>query len=102
MLLVCHAERQTLAAVLAVAQLADRSVHICHVARKDEILMIREAKERGWPVTCEVAPHHLLLQADALAEGWREVRPVLSQTDEDVKALWENLKYIDCFATDHG
>jgi carbamoyl-phosphate synthase/aspartate carbamoyltransferase/dihydroorotase len=100
--IVCHAERQTLAAVLAVAQLAGRSVHICHVARRDEIELIVQAKERGWPVTCEVAPHHLLLKADQLPMGWREVRPELSQTDDDVQALWSNLKYIDCFATDHG
>lgn len=64
--------------------------------------MFSEAKERGWKVTCEVAPHHLLLRQDNLADGWREVRPKLAQTDDDVKALWENFKFIDCFATDHA
>jgi carbamoyl-phosphate synthase/aspartate carbamoyltransferase/dihydroorotase len=39
--IVAHAERQTLAAILTVAQLADRPIHICHVARKEEIELIR-------------------------------------------------------------
>lgn len=39
--IVAHAERQTLAAVLAIAQLSGRSIHICHVARKEEIELIR-------------------------------------------------------------
>jgi carbamoyl-phosphate synthase/aspartate carbamoyltransferase/dihydroorotase len=64
--------------------------------------MIREAKKRGMPITCEVAPHHLFLRQEDLPEGWREVRPELGQTDEDIKALWDNMAYIDCFATDHG
>ncbi|KAI6183142.1 CAD protein [Aphelenchoides bicaudatus] len=100
--IVAHAERQTLAAILTVAQLADRPIHICHVARKEEIELIRNAKERGWAVTCEVAPHHLFLKRTDLVAGFCEVRPELSNSDEDVKALWDNMKYIDCFATDHA
>uniref|UniRef100_A0AC35TK30 CAD protein n=1 Tax=Rhabditophanes sp. KR3021 TaxID=114890 RepID=A0AC35TK30_9BILA len=99
--IVCHAEKETLAAVLAISNLSGHSVHICHVARKEEIELIRNAKEQGWNVTCEVAPHHLFLIESDLPEGTREVRPKLAE-NEDVKALWENLKYIDCFATDHA
>ena len=68
-----------------------------------QILVIKVAKERGLPVTCEVAPHHLFLTEDSL-EGCRitgEVRPKLV-TKEDQDALWENIDIIDCFATDHG
>ncbi|CAI5440616.1 unnamed protein product [Caenorhabditis angaria] len=99
--IVCHAEKQTLAAVLCVAQMANRAVHVCHVATKDEILLIKDAKKRGWAVTCEVCPHHLLLTEKDLPEGIREVRPRLV-TEEDRKALWDNLEFIDCFATDHA
>lgn len=53
-------------------------------------------------MTCEVCPHHLLLTVDDLPVGWREVRPRLSKSKEDVQALWDNLDVIDCFATDHG
>ncbi|GCB80088.1 hypothetical protein scyTo_0016101, partial [Scyliorhinus torazame] len=102
--IVAHAERQTVAAILMVAQLYQRSVHICHVARKEEIQIIRAAKQKGVQVTCEVAPHHLFLSEEDLeciGHGKGQVRPMLS-TKEDVKALWENLDIIDCFATDHA
>ncbi|KAK0425292.1 hypothetical protein QR680_009128 [Steinernema hermaphroditum] len=98
---VCHAEKQTLAAVLSVAQLTNRAVHICHVSGADEMRLIKMAKEKGWQVTCEVCPHHLIFSQSDLPEGIREVRPRLG-TAEDVKALWEHLDYIDCFATDHA
>ncbi|NWJ08702.1 PYR1 protein, partial [Crypturellus undulatus] len=102
--LVAHAERQTVAAVLMVAQLYQRPVHICHVARREEILLIKAAKQRGVAVTCEVAPHHLFLCRDDVArlgEGRGAVRPALG-TRHDMEALWENMDTIDCFATDHG
>lgn len=41
-----HAEDQTCAAVIMLASLYDRSVHICHVARKSEITIIKAAKEK--------------------------------------------------------
>uniref|UniRef100_UPI000EF55C47 CAD protein n=2 Tax=Homo sapiens TaxID=9606 RepID=UPI000EF55C47 len=102
--IVAHAEQQTVAAVLMVAQLTQRSVHICHVARKEEILLIKAAKARGLPVTCEVAPHHLFLSHDdleRLGPGKGEVRPELGSR-QDVEALWENMAVIDCFASDHA
>lgn len=55
-------------------------------------------------MTCEVCPHHLFLCHDdlvGLGTGWSEVRPRLCSRD-DQDALWDNLDYIDCFATDHG
>ncbi|MFQ5617322.1 MAG: amidohydrolase family protein [Anaerolineales bacterium] len=102
--IVAHAERQTLAALLFVAALHERPVHICHISRREEILMIQAAKEKGYPVTCEVAPHHLFLNTsdfEWLPPGRREVRPRLA-TPEDQQALWDNLDVIDCFSTDHA
>jgi carbamoyl-phosphate synthase/aspartate carbamoyltransferase/dihydroorotase len=101
--LLAHAEGNNLAAAILAAHLAGRSIHIVHVSRRDEIELIRAAKERGFAVTCEVCPHHLFLTlADCgLAPGFIEVRPRLAgQTDVD--ALWANLDVIDCFATDHA
>uniref|UniRef100_A0A8C6VDJ5 Carbamoyl-phosphate synthetase 2, aspartate transcarbamylase, and dihydroorotase n=1 Tax=Naja naja TaxID=35670 RepID=A0A8C6VDJ5_NAJNA len=102
--IVAHAEKQTVAAILMVAQLYQRPVHICHVARKEEILIIKAAKQKGIEVTCEVAPHHLFLCQEDLrriGEGRGQVRPMLG-TREDMEALWDNLDTIDCFATDHA
>jgi carbamoyl-phosphate synthase/aspartate carbamoyltransferase/dihydroorotase len=100
----CHAEGRTVAAAIFVAQLFDRPVHICHVSRKDEIELIRKAKEKGIRVTCEVTPHHLFLTRDdgkAIGAGRCEVRPMLA-TRADVEALRANLDIVDCFATDHA
>lgn len=102
--LLCHAEGRTVAAAILAAHLAGRSIHICHVSRKDEIELIRAAKNRGLQITCEVTPHHLFLtDADARASkpGRGEVRPSLA-TRQDRDALRANLDIIDCFATDHA
>jgi carbamoyl-phosphate synthase / aspartate carbamoyltransferase / dihydroorotase len=99
-----HAEGETLAAALKMAEEMKRPVHFCHVSRKDEILLIRAAKERGAPVTCEVTPHHLFLsEADisSIGVGRSEVRPRLASL-ADQQALWDNLDVIDCFASDHA
>ncbi|XP_043931401.1 CAD protein [Protopterus annectens] len=102
--IVAHAEKQTVAAILMVAQLYQRPIHICHVARKEEIQIIKAAKQKGVQVTCEVAPHHLFLcqeDLDRIGHSRGQVRPMLG-TREDMEALWENLDTIDCFATDHA
>jgi dihydroorotase-like cyclic amidohydrolase len=102
--LVAHAEGRTLAAVILVAALYDRPLHLAHVSSRQEILLIRKAKQKGWKVTCEVTPHHLFLTQEdipALGPGRSEVRPPLA-TPQDQAALWENLDVIDCFATDHA
>lgn len=99
-----HAEREKTGAVILMASLLDRPIHICHVARKEEILIIRAAKERGLKVTCEVCPQHLFLSTndiDRIGYGRAEVRPVLC-SPEDQAELWKNLDFIDVFATDHA
>jgi dihydroorotase-like cyclic amidohydrolase len=102
--IVAHAEGRTLAAVILMSALYDRPVHLAHVATREEITLIRQAKERGLKVTCEVTPHHLFLcDADLprLGPGRCEVRPRLAAA-EDRAALWANLAVIDCFASDHA
>jgi carbamoyl-phosphate synthase/aspartate carbamoyltransferase/dihydroorotase len=102
--IVAHAESRSLAAVILMADLFDRPVHLAHVSLREEILLIRRAKEKGLKVTCEVAPHHLFLsQADIprIGPGRSEVRPRLA-SPADQAALWENLDIIDCIATDHA
>jgi len=102
--IVAHAERRSLAAVILMAALYHRPVHLAHVSLREEILLIRKAKEQGLPVTCEVAPHHLFLSVDdipSLGAGRSEVRPRLASA-ADRQALWDNLEVIDCFATDHA
>lgn len=105
--IVLHSESRSMAAGILFAALFKRPVHIAHVSLREEILLIKAAKERGLPVTCEVCPHHLFLSKEDLPAisqehpGRGEVRPRLA-SKEDVAALWENLDVIDCFATDHA
>ncbi len=115
--IVVHAESRSMAAAILFAAIYDRPIHIAHVSLKEEILLIKAAKERGIKVTCEVCPHHLFLSEGGIplsptpsslqgirekGKGGRsEVRPRLA-AQEDVDALWQNLDVIDCFATDHA
>ena len=105
--IVLHSESKTMAAGILFAAIYDRPIHIAHISLKEEVLLIKAAKERGIKVTCEVCPHHLFLSKDDIPTishghpGRSEVRPRLA-TKEDVDALWENIDVIDCFATDHA
>ncbi|MCX6035046.1 MAG: amidohydrolase family protein, partial [Chloroflexi bacterium] len=105
--IVAHSESRSMAAIILMAAIYDRSVHIAHISLKEEVLLIKAAKECGIKVTCEVCPHHLFLTKDDIPSishghpGRGVVRPRLA-TKEDVDALWANLDVIDCFATDHA
>jgi dihydroorotase len=81
------------------------ALHICHVSTAGSAEIIRWAKSKGWPVTAEVTPHHLLL-TDELAVGYDpvfKVNPPL-RTAADVAELRRALAdgTIDCVATDHA
>ena len=80
-------------------------LHICHVSTAGSVEIIRWAKSKGWPVTAEVCPHHLLL-TDALAATYDpvyKVNPPL-RGEADVDALRAGLAdgTIDVVATDHA
>jgi dihydroorotase len=80
-------------------------LHVCHVSTAGSVELIRWAKAKGWHVTAEVTPHHLLL-TDELAASYDpvyKVNPPL-RTAEDVAALRAGLAdgTIDAVATDHA
>ena len=78
--------------------------HVCHVSTKESVQIIREAKARGVNVTCETAPHYLLLTEDDLQEDGRFKMnpPIREKADRD--ALIEGLLdgTVDMIATDHA
>jgi len=80
-------------------------VHFCHVSTAGSVEIVRWAKRKGWNVTAEVTPHHLLLTDDLVAsyDPVFKVNPPL-RTTEDVEALREALAdgTIDAVATDHA
>ena len=78
--------------------------HICHVSTKESVELIRKAKAEGLDVTCETAPHYLLMDDSFLQEDGRfKMNPPL-RSPEDRQALIEGLKdgTIDMIATDHA
>jgi dihydroorotase len=80
-------------------------VHFCHVSTAGSVELIRWAKSKGWNVTAEVTPHHLLLTDELVAsyDPVFKVNPPL-RTQEDVEALRAGLAdgTIDAVATDHA
>ncbi len=78
--------------------------HVCHVSCRESVELIREAKRQGIDVTCETAPHYLLLDEDDLEEDGRfRMNPPL-RAREDREALVEAVAdgTIDMIATDHA
>jgi dihydroorotase len=84
---------------------AGYKIHIAHVSTKGTVDIIREAKNRGINVTCEVTPHHIALWDDMITEGYTDckVNPPL-RSREDVEAIKQALRdgTIDAIATDHA
>lgn len=80
------------------------SYHVCHISCKESVDIIRRAKKDGVDVTCETAPHYLILNDMCLEEDARfKMNPPI-RSEEDRLALLEGIKdgTIDMIATDHA
>ncbi len=89
---------------LRLAEKTGCKYHVCHVSAKESIELIREAKKSGIDVTCETAPHYLVLD-DSLLEDFGRFKmnpPIRSKKDRD--ALIEGILdgTVDMIATDHA
>ncbi len=90
---------------IALAQAVNGAIHIAHVSTKGSIEFIADAKKRGIKVTCETAPHYLLLTHEKLLQKDADFRmnpPLREQSDVDamVKAVVDGT--VDCIVTDHA
>jgi dihydroorotase len=99
------AEEAIIARDCLLAAHVESALHVCHVTTAGSVEIIRWAKAKGWRVTAEVTPHHLLLTDEAAAsyDPVYKVNPPL-RTADDVAALRAGLAdgTIDCVATDHA
>jgi dihydroorotase len=99
------AESTMVARDASLAGYEDGRVHFMHLSCSDSVLAVADAKERGYRVSAEVSPHHLLLTEDALLgmDTRMKMHPPLA-TDRDRRALIDGLLCgtIDCIATDHA
>lgn len=89
---------------LMLAEQTGCKYHVCHISTKESVEVIRKAKRRGVDVTCETAPHYLVLtDSDIREDGSFKMNPPL-RADEDREALIEGVLdgTIDMIATDHA
>ncbi len=78
--------------------------HVCHVSTAESVALVRRAKARGLAVSCETAPHYLLLtDGDLREEGRFKMNPPL-RSAADRAALREGIAdgTIEVLATDHA
>lgn len=98
-------EAASVARDIMLAELTGAHLHVCHISSARTVEIIREAKQRGVRVTCEVTPHHFTLTEEAVRgyEVNAKVGPPL-RTAADVAAMKEGLRdgTIDAIATDHA
>ena len=99
-----ESEWQPIARNIRLAAETGCALHICHISTKERVEVIRRAKAEGVDVTCETAPHYLLLSENDLQDDGRfKMNPPL-RTEADRRALIEGLRdgTIDMIATDHA
>lgn len=99
------AEEIMVARDIALAEISRARLHLAHISTAGSLEMVKKAKEKGLPVTCEVTPHHLCL-TEEWVKGYNtnaKVNPPL-RTGYDVSALNKGLQagYIDAISTDHA
>jgi dihydroorotase len=81
-------------------------LHVAHLSTAGGLELVREAKRKKLPVSCEVTPHHLTLTDEEIKKSFNpnlRVNPPV-RSKKDVEALREGLidGTIDAIATDHA
>jgi len=87
-----------------ICALTGARLHVAHMSAKDSLDLVREAKRRGLPVTCEVTPHHFTLtDEDVVYDARYKMNPPLASR-ADREALLAGLAdgSVDAIATDHA
>lgn len=90
---------------VTLAESTGTRIHICHVSTETSVALIRDAKKRGVQVTCESAPHYMLLTDKELLRqdaNWRMNPPLREQ--RDCEAIIQGFcdGTIDAMITDHA
>ena len=98
-------EEAMVARELVLAEETGAHIHLAHISTKGSVQLIREAKTRGVPVTCETCPHYFSLTEENVRTFgvMAKMNPPL-RTEDDRLAIIRGLRdgTIDCIATDHA
>ena len=98
-----HAEEDVMQEVIRVLKDIKQPTHICHVSSEEELAEILELKDKGFPITCGVTPHHLFLTQEDVAKlgPFGLMKPPL-KTKRDQKFLWDHWDDFDVIESDHA
>ena len=99
-----ESEWQQIARDIELVKKTGVSYHVCHISTAESVEIIRKAKAEGVDITCETAPHYLILTDMDIKEDARfKMNPPI-RSERDRKALVEGLcdGTIDMIATDHA
>lgn len=99
-----ESEWRQVARDLELAEKTGVRYHVCHVSTAESVALIRQAKKRGVDVTCETAPHYLVLHDGMLQEDGRFKMNPPVRSERDRLALLEGIAdgTVDMIATDHA
>ncbi|QUV99303.1 dihydroorotase [Chloracidobacterium sp. MS 40/45] len=99
------AEEADVARDVVLSSLTGAHIHIAHLSTAGSLELVRRARAEGLPITCEVTPHHLVLDESAVLTlgALAKMNPPL-RTAGDVEALLEGVAdgTVTCLATDHA
>ena len=100
-----ESEQKSVAFAIELVRKTGAHLHVAHTSTSLALELIREAKREKLPVTCEVAPHHLVLTVDDYASlgTLAKMNPPLRTVDHR-DALWQGVMdgTVDCISTDHA
>ena len=99
-----ESEWEPIARDIRLAKETGCAYHVCHISCKESVEIIRRAKAEGVNITCETAPHYLLLNESDLQEDgrFRMNPPIRSRVDQDALVAGLLDGTIDMIATDHA
>lgn len=100
-----RSEAASIAYAIDLARKHGAQFHVAHLSTAQGLEHVKAAKAEGLPITCEVAPHHLIFSErdyEKLGTLVKMNPPV--RTLEDNEALWRGIEQgdVDCIATDHA
>lgn len=77
--------------------------HFCHMSVKESFDAIRKAQKEGYPITCEVSPHHLVLNEKMIKDGNYKMNPPLRSEEDRLETVRALLDGTACMvASDHA
>jgi dihydroorotase len=77
--------------------------HFCHMSTKESFEAIKKAQEEGYPITCEVAPHHLILNESMIKDANWKMNPPLRDEENRLETVKALLSGVACMvASDHA